>query len=54
MALRAGQEATAEELVEWVQGRLARFKAPKEIAFLPELPKGGTGKDRKAELRRRG
>jgi fatty-acyl-CoA synthase len=54
VALRPGQEATGEELTEWVRGRLARFKAPKAVAFLPELPKLGTGKIAKADLRQRG
>jgi len=54
VALRPGQQATAEELTEWVRGRLARFKAPKAVAFLPELPKLGTGKIAKADLKRRG
>ena len=54
VALRPGAEATAEELVEWVRGRLAGFKVPKSVAFVAELPKGGTGKILKHELRRRG
>jgi fatty-acyl-CoA synthase len=54
VALRPGQEATAEELVDWVRDRLARFKAPKSVTFLPELPKLGTGKIAKADLKRRG
>jgi fatty-acyl-CoA synthase len=54
VALRPGTEATADELIEWVRDRLARFKAPKSVAFLPALPKGGTGKILKHDLRRRG
>ncbi|HYD09321.1 MAG TPA: long-chain-fatty-acid--CoA ligase [Acidimicrobiales bacterium] len=41
------------ELVEWVQARLARWKAPKSIVFVDELPKGGTGKILKHVLRHR-
>ena len=44
---------TAAELTEWVRQRLARFKAPKAVVFLPELPKLGTGKIAKADLKRR-
>ncbi len=51
VALRPGAQATEDELIEWVQGRLARFKTPKQVVFLPELPKGGTGKIQKALLR---
>jgi fatty-acyl-CoA synthase len=54
VALRPGHEVGPEELTEWVRDRLARFKAPKAVAFLPELPKLGTGKIAKADLRRRG
>jgi len=42
---------TEREVIGWVQERLARFKAPKSVVFLPELPKGGTGKIQKTELR---
>jgi len=41
------------ELVEWVQGRLARFKAPKRVTVLEAMPLGGTGKISKPALRER-
>ena len=41
------------ELTAFVGERLARFKVPKGIEFLDELPKGGSGKILKSELRRR-
>ncbi|MDQ3294807.1 MAG: AMP-binding protein, partial [Actinomycetota bacterium] len=44
---------TEEELIEWVRARLARFKAPKVVRVLDELPKGGTGKIDKLALRAR-
>jgi fatty-acyl-CoA synthase len=44
-------DITEQELIEWVQARLARFKAPKRVTFLDELPKGGTGKISKPALR---
>jgi fatty-acyl-CoA synthase len=53
VALRPGAAATEAELIEWVRQRLAHFKAPREVEVLPELPKGGTGKIRKHDLRRR-
>jgi fatty-acyl-CoA synthase len=40
-----------DELIEWVRGRLAHFKVPRRIDFLPTLPKSGTGKIMKAALR---
>ncbi len=51
VALRPGAATTEDELIEFVRERLAHFKAPKRVDFLPELPKGGTGKIQKAQLR---
>ena len=51
VALRPGASATERELVDWVRARLAHFKAPKQVVFVDELPKGGTGKILKQELR---
>ena len=34
--------------------RLAGFKVPRDIRFVDELPRGGTGKVQKSELRVRG
>jgi len=44
---------TEAELQAWVRERLAGFKVPKRIDVVPELPKGGTGKIQKQELRSR-
>ena len=44
-------EATPDELVTWCRERLAAFKVPRRIDVLDDLPKGGTGKIRKGELR---
>ena len=52
VVLRQGQSATAAELIEFVRGRIAHFKAPKEIRF-EELPKTSTGKVQKHVLRER-
>jgi fatty-acyl-CoA synthase len=51
VSLRAGASATEQELIDWVRGRLAHFKAPKRVVVVDELPKGGTGKILKQELR---
>jgi len=53
VAVRPGTHATEDELIGWVRDRLAHFKAPREVRFLDELPKGGTGKILKADLRER-
>ena len=52
VGLKAGQQATADELIEFCRGRLAHFKCPKYVEFGP-LPRTATGKIRKNELRAR-
>jgi fatty-acyl-CoA synthase len=47
------EEVSEEELVAFLRERLARFKIPKRIRFLPELPRSGMGKVAKDELRAR-
>jgi fatty-acyl-CoA synthase len=39
-----------DELKAWVKSNLARYKVPREIAFLDELPRNATGKVLKREL----
>jgi acyl-CoA synthetase (AMP-forming)/AMP-acid ligase II len=39
-----------EDLKEWVKQNLARYKVPREIVFLDELPRNATGKILKREL----
>ncbi|HEY8124832.1 MAG TPA: acyl-CoA synthetase [Methylocystis sp.] len=50
--LKDGQEATAEELINWTRQHLAHFKCPRHVVFC-ELPKTSTGKIRKYVLRER-
>jgi fatty-acyl-CoA synthase len=50
VTLKSGQNANAEELIQFCRARLAHFKCPKTVVFGP-LPKTATGKIRKAELR---
>jgi fatty-acyl-CoA synthase len=51
VVLKPGTEASGRELREHCKRTLARFKVPREIHFRESLPKGGTGKILKAELR---
>jgi acyl-CoA synthetase (AMP-forming)/AMP-acid ligase II len=44
VVLREGATATEQELRQFAQQRLADFKVPRKILFLPEIPKGATGK----------
>ncbi|WP_157537727.1 AMP-binding protein [Nocardioides sp. Root190] len=45
-----GEPVTADEIKELVKTNLARFKVPREIIFLDELPRNATGKVLKREL----
>jgi long-chain acyl-CoA synthetase len=44
IVLKDGQSATEQEIVEYCQARMARFKVPKYVEFRPELPKTLVGK----------
>ena len=54
VALRAGATATAEELKAFVGERLAAYKVPETVTFLPDLPKGLTGKVQRKALKELG
>jgi long-chain acyl-CoA synthetase len=49
----AGETITPEEIHEYLQQRIARYKWPRDIEVLAELPKGPTGKILKRELKLR-
>jgi acyl-CoA synthetase (AMP-forming)/AMP-acid ligase II len=51
VTLKPGMDVTAEELVASTRERLSGFMIPKRIEFREQLPKGGTGKILKGELR---
>jgi len=51
VVLKPGMTLTAEELIGYLRERIAHFKVPKIVEFRTELPKGGTGKILKRELR---
>lgn len=45
-----GAGTTGEELKEWVRENLARYKVPREIVLIDELPRNATGKVLKRDL----
>jgi fatty-acyl-CoA synthase len=51
VVLRPGAEVTEEELLRFLDGKIARFKIPKSVRFTGELPRTGTGKILKKRLR---
>jgi HIP---CoA ligase len=48
---RRGCDPTEAELIGWCRDRLAGFKVPRTVRFLPELPRTASGKVAKAGLR---
>ncbi|MEZ2392052.1 o-succinylbenzoate--CoA ligase [bacterium RCC_150] len=50
--LREGASLTAAQLEEHLTGKLARYKIPKSVVFVEEMPRTASGKIRKSELRR--
>jgi acyl-CoA synthetase (AMP-forming)/AMP-acid ligase II len=51
VVLEKGAEASEKDLKEHVSRNLARYKVPREIVFLDELPRNATGKVLKRELK---
>ena len=49
--LKAGQTLSADELLERMKGRIASFKIPRHVLFVPGFPMTSSGKIRKIELR---
>jgi len=48
---KAGQEPTREELLEFLEGKVAKWWIPEDVAFVTELPHTATGKLQKMKLR---
>jgi benzoate-CoA ligase len=51
VVLKPGASATEAELKAFVKDRLAPYKYPRSIAFVPDLPKTATGKIQRFRLR---
>jgi acyl-CoA synthetase (AMP-forming)/AMP-acid ligase II len=50
---REGAELTSEAVKDYVKANLARFKVPRDVLFVAELPRNATGKVLKRELQAR-
>ncbi|MBW2065961.1 MAG: long-chain-fatty-acid--CoA ligase [Deltaproteobacteria bacterium] len=48
---KPGEDVTEEEIIRYCKERIARYKAPKSVDFVKELPKTGSGKIYKKALR---
>jgi acyl-CoA synthetase (AMP-forming)/AMP-acid ligase II len=53
VVLKPGAQATEDELLEFCRSRIAHYKAPRSVEFLSSLPKTGTGKILKRDLRKK-
>jgi len=51
IVLKEGKSATEGEIVDYVRGKIAKYKAPRMVEFVTSLPQGPTGKILKRELR---
>jgi fatty-acyl-CoA synthase len=51
VVLDRGKDVSEDDLKDYVKKNLARYKVPREIVFMDELPRNATGKVLKRELR---
>ncbi len=51
MSRRGRRRSTEDAIKDYVRDHLARYKVPREVVFLDELPRNPTGKILKRELR---
>jgi acyl-CoA synthetase (AMP-forming)/AMP-acid ligase II len=48
---KAGQTATAQQVIDFVGGRIARYKRPKHVEFVDEIPKTAAGAIDRAKVK---
>jgi fatty-acyl-CoA synthase len=53
VVLRDGESATKEEVIEFLDGRVAKWWLPDDVTFVDEVPKTSVGKFSKKDLRDR-
>lgn len=51
VALKGGQSATPQELLDYLAERVAKWWLPDDVAFVEQLPHTATGKLQKMKLR---
>ncbi|MFJ9410448.1 FadD3 family acyl-CoA ligase [Streptomyces sp. NPDC101393] len=49
---RTGSALTADDLIAWSRREMANYKVPREVTFVPELPRNASGKVLKRTLRK--
>jgi fatty-acyl-CoA synthase len=53
VVLKPGAQATEQELLDFCRSRIAHYKCPRSVEFFESLPKTGTGKILKRDLRKK-
>jgi fatty-acyl-CoA synthase len=53
VVLKQGQSATREEILAYMEGKIAKWWMPDDVAFVEEIPHTATGKIQKVALRDR-
>jgi long-chain acyl-CoA synthetase len=53
LVLKTGATSTEQEIIDFVKGRIAKYKAPRMVEFVDSLPQGPSGKILKRELKKR-
>ncbi|MEK3934826.1 long-chain-fatty-acid--CoA ligase [Sporosarcina sp. FSL W7-1349] len=51
VVLREGAALTEQDVIDFCEGKMAGYKKPKSVSFLPELPRNPSGKILKTSLR---
>jgi acyl-coenzyme A synthetase/AMP-(fatty) acid ligase len=51
VVLKPGSRMSEAEVMALFQGRIARYKQPREVRFMPQLPRSALGKILKDEVR---
>ena len=53
VVLKPGEQSTREEILAFLEGRIAKWWMPDDVVFIDEVPKTSTGKFSKKDLRSR-
>ena len=48
---KPGCELAPDAVIVFLEGKVAKWQLPDDVVFLPEMPRGATGKVLKTELR---
>lgn len=53
VVLKPGSQTREDDILEFCRSRLSHYKCPRSVEFLESLPKSGSGKVLKRELRQK-